>query len=269
MSNFEEFFGELCKYKEENGNCNVPQAYVLENGFKLGKYVNDVRNGRKKLTDEERARLEEIGFIWRMRKKSRTFDEVYAMLVAYKEKYGMCRVPQTYVTETGEKLGLYVRDIRCGKREITYEQEVLLNEIGFTWEGIRHRTKQFVKETCLFCQKQLENDKVILQNTYAYCVFDEYAVSKGHMLIIPKRHCKDFFETKPREKVAIFSLIKKAKSMLDTEYAPDGYNIGMNCGEAAGQSIMHCHVHLIPRYAGDVENPRGGVRGVIPDKQNY
>ena len=84
-----------------------------------------------------------------------------------------------------------------------------------------------------------------------------------------KRHVKDFFQTTLEEKNAIFELIDKAKEIIDKKYNPSGYNIGMNCGVSAGQSVMHIHVHLIPRYDGDVENPRGGVRGVIPKKQNY
>lgn len=84
-----------------------------------------------------------------------------------------------------------------------------------------------------------------------------------------KRHVKDFFETTIEEKNAIFELINKAKERIDKQYNPDGYNIGINCGIAAGQTVMHMHVHLIPRYHGDVENPRGGIRGVIPQKQSY
>ncbi len=80
---------------------------------------------------------------------------------------------------------------------------------------------------------------------------------------------KDWWGTTLEEKVAIFQLLEEAKQLIDEKYNPDGYNIGMNLGEMAGQSVMHLHVHLIPRYKGDVENPRGGVRGVIPQKQNY
>lgn len=122
---------------------------------------------------------------------------------------------------------------------------------------------------CLFCKWKDESTKNVLENEYAFARFDEFGVSKGHMLFMTKRHIKDFFETNFEERKAIFDLIDKAKVMLDEKYHPDGYNIGMNCGESAGQSVMHIHVHLIPRYNGDVENPRGGVRGVIPQKQNY
>ena len=121
---------------------------------------------------------------------------------------------------------------------------------------------------CYFC-KCLKEKKIVLENELAFAIFDGYPVNKGHMLIIPKRHIKDWWETTSDEKIAIMNLIDEAKLLIDKEYQPDGYNIGMNLGKSAGQSIMHLHVHLIPRYIGDVTNPRGGVRGVIPEKQNY
>ena len=124
-------------------------------------------------------------------------------------------------------------------------------------------------EECLFCKWKDEKEKVILENELVFARFDEFAVSKGHILFMTKRHIRDFFETTEDERRAIFELVDEAKKMIDEKYNPDGYNIGMNCGEAAGQSVMHIHVHLIARYKGDVENPRGGIRGVIPKNQNY
>lgn len=124
-------------------------------------------------------------------------------------------------------------------------------------------------EECLFCKWKDEKEKIVLENELAFAVFDEFAVSKGHMIFMTKRHVKDFFETTKEERIAIFELIDEAKKIIDKKYKPTGYNIGMNCGVSAGQSVMHVHVHLIPRYDGDVENPRGGIRGVIPQKQNY
>lgn len=122
---------------------------------------------------------------------------------------------------------------------------------------------------CLFCNWKNKKELFFLENELVFAVFDNFAVSKGHLLFITKRHIKDFFETTKEERQAIFDLIDEAKKLIDEMFQPTGYNIGMNCGESAGQSIMHLHVHLIPRYDGDVENPRGGVRGVIPNKQNY
>ncbi|MBO7718457.1 HIT family protein [Candidatus Saccharibacteria bacterium] len=123
-------------------------------------------------------------------------------------------------------------------------------------------------EDCFFCK--IINDKdFFLENDLAIARFDNFPVNEGHLEVIPKRHIKDWWEATPEERVAIFNLIDEAKNVVDEKYHPDAYNIGMNLGEAAGQSIMHLHVHLIPRYKGDVPNPRGGVRGVIPQKQNY
>ena len=121
---------------------------------------------------------------------------------------------------------------------------------------------------CFFCDCINKKDYT-KENEYAMIRFDDFGVSKGHLEVIPKRHVKDWWETTSEERKAIFDLMDEAKKMVDEKYHPDGYNIGMNLGEAAGQSVMHLHVHLIPRYKGDVENPRGGVRGVIPSKQNY
>lgn len=122
---------------------------------------------------------------------------------------------------------------------------------------------------CLFCKKLKEQDGIIYENNTTFVIYDSYPVNKGHCLIIPKRHIENIFQTNEEEYLDIRDSIKHMKILLDELYSPDGYNIGINNGEAAGQSIMHLHIHLIPRYIGDVKNPRGGVRGVIPDKQNY
>jgi diadenosine tetraphosphate (Ap4A) HIT family hydrolase len=119
--------------------------------------------------------------------------------------------------------------------------------------------------TCPFCTP---DDKVIA-NDLVYARYDLYPVNEGHLLIIPDRHFSDFFQATQEEQNAIFELIDQGKSLLDKERSPDGYNIGINVGIAAGQTVMHLHVHLIPRYIGDMSDPRGGVRGVIPEKQSY
>lgn len=99
--------------------------------------------------------------------------------------------------------------------------------------------------------------------------FDGFPVSPGHALIIPRRHVASFFDLTQDERQDMFNMVDEVKRILDDRFHPDGYNIGVNIGEAAGQSIFHVHLHLIPRYSGDVPNPRGGVRGVIPHKQSY
>ena len=122
---------------------------------------------------------------------------------------------------------------------------------------------------CVFCQRFIPDKKPLFENNLAAVYFDEFPVSTGHMLIITKRHAKTFFDITEEEQIAIIELLNKCKKYIDEKYNPDGYNVGLNCGELAGQSVMHIHMHLIPRYKGDVENPRGGVRGVIPSKKNY
>lgn len=120
-------------------------------------------------------------------------------------------------------------------------------------------------DKCIFCNSA----DMILENQLAWAKYDKYPVSSGHMLIISKRHVPDFFAATTDERQALNELLDEAKHLLDDKYHPDGYNVGANCGETAGQTIMHLHIHLIPRYLGDMDNPRGGVRGVIPDKRLY
>lgn len=122
-----------------------------------------------------------------------------------------------------------------------------------------------MKSNCPFCS--LPHDRIICENEHAFAIRDVFAVSPGHSLIIPKRHVGSFFETTTDEKRDLLALLDVIKSG-DKSY-PDGYNIGINDGIAAGQTIMHLHIHLIPRYHGDMEDPRGGVRWVIPDKAKY
>ncbi len=120
---------------------------------------------------------------------------------------------------------------------------------------------------CVFCN--LENLDIILKNNLCYAIFDNSPVNKGHILIIPYRHFSSFFDATEEEKHYLIELLEKAKNFLDLKFKPDGYNIGINVGKYAGQTIFHLHIHLIPRYKGDIDNPRGGVRGVIPEKRIY
>lgn len=112
---------------------------------------------------------------------------------------------------------------------------------------------------CIFCNYS-NSDEVVIQNDMAYAMYDHFPVNKGHMLVIPKRHFASYFDASNEELLAIQDLIHRAKDKIDVELKPDGYNIGINIGEAAGQTIFHLHVHLIPRFFGDAENPRGGIR---------
>lgn len=122
--------------------------------------------------------------------------------------------------------------------------------------------------SCLFCN--VKKSGLADENKLAYASYDSYPVTNLHCLIIPKRHIKDYFKLTDEEIIACNELIKKIKK--DIEIKDDtvkGFNIGTNLGKVAGQSVMHCHIHLIPRRKGDIKNPRGGVRDVIPSKQKY
>jgi diadenosine tetraphosphate (Ap4A) HIT family hydrolase len=110
---------------------------------------------------------------------------------------------------------------------------------------------------------------VTLNNELAYSARDSFAVSPGHTLIIPRRHVSSVFGLTPDEINACMELINRKRNALNEEFKPDGYNIGVNVGPAAGQSIFHAHIHMIPRYKGNVENPQGGVRHVLPKKAHY
>jgi diadenosine tetraphosphate (Ap4A) HIT family hydrolase len=124
---------------------------------------------------------------------------------------------------------------------------------------------------CLFCDLQSNHDnKIILENSLAYAIVDDFPVSQGHTLFIPKRHSEDYFGLVPAEVSAINHLLKARKNELEKiDPSIGGFNIGMNCGQSAGQTIFHSHIHLIPRRRGDVDDPRGGVRHVVPGKGFY
>lgn len=130
---------------------------------------------------------------------------------------------------------------------------------------------EYREKDCLFCKIQTDiRERIITENNLAYCTNDGFAVTKGHTLFIPKRHVKDYFGLVQAEINAINALMTEHKNMLQANDSTiEGFNIGMNCGEVAGQTIFHCHVHLIPRRKGDVENPRGGVRHIIAGKGYY
>jgi diadenosine tetraphosphate (Ap4A) HIT family hydrolase len=120
---------------------------------------------------------------------------------------------------------------------------------------------------CPFCT--LAEDRILSSNELAVATPDGFPVSPGHTLIIPKRHVASWFDTTPEEQLAVIALLGQMKSHLDAERSPAGYNIGINDGPAAGQTVRHLHLHLIPRYDGDTEDPRGGVRWVFPHRAAY
>jgi ATP adenylyltransferase len=119
---------------------------------------------------------------------------------------------------------------------------------------------------CIFCRP----DRTLLAETSLSLAFlDNFAVSEGHALVVPRRHVATIWEMNEHEYVDAFALVRGVKAILQERFSPGGFNVGVNCGEVAGQSVWHAHIHVIPRYAGDVANPRGGVRNIIPGKGNY
>jgi diadenosine tetraphosphate (Ap4A) HIT family hydrolase len=122
-------------------------------------------------------------------------------------------------------------------------------------------------QICPFCS--LPASRVAGQNDHAFWIRDGFPVSPGHSLVIPRRHVASFFEITVKEREALFQLLDQAKLAADAEFQADGYNIGINDGAAAGQTVLHLHIHLIPRFKGDLDDPRGGVRWVIPAKADY
>lgn len=119
---------------------------------------------------------------------------------------------------------------------------------------------------CVFCRPQRE---ILVENAWAIAVYDTYPVSPGHALVLPRRHAVTLWDLEPADYEGCFRLVRELQPVLVARHSPDGFNVGVNCGEAAGQSVWHAHIHVIPRYRGDNPNPRGGVRNVIPRKAAY
>ena len=124
-----------------------------------------------------------------------------------------------------------------------------------------------IHSTCPFCN--FDMSKAILANDHAVSIYDGFPVTLGHSLIVPKRHIASFFEANREEQLAMLDLLSEMRQILISERSVDGFNIGINDGIAAGQTVMHLHIHLIPRYSGDTEDPRGGVRWIMPEKAPY
>lgn len=120
---------------------------------------------------------------------------------------------------------------------------------------------------CVFCS--LTADRILLENELAIAILDGFPLSNGHTLIIPRRHVASFFDVTTEERTALFSLLEQAKNRLVEDENPAGFNVGINDGSAAGQTVPHLHIHLIPRYKGDCDDPRGGVRWIFPNKAAY
>jgi diadenosine tetraphosphate (Ap4A) HIT family hydrolase len=119
---------------------------------------------------------------------------------------------------------------------------------------------------CIFC---LVDRAILVETKLSMAFFDAFPVSKGHSLVVPKPHVPTIWELSAEEYVDLFNLIREVRDLMQDRFEPQGMNVGVNCGQAAGQTVFHAHIHLIPRYSGDVPNPRGGIRNIIPGKGTY
>lgn len=124
---------------------------------------------------------------------------------------------------------------------------------------------------CVFCdiQNKIDKSRIMYEDSTWIAVLDRYPVSIGHTLLIPKRHCATYFDLNDVEAATLGATISTVVRILKTRYEAKDFNIGVNCGKNAGQTVMHCHIHIIPRYEGDCENPSGGIRGCIPSRMSY
>lgn len=123
-----------------------------------------------------------------------------------------------------------------------------------------------MSESCPFCTR---SKSLVAENTSAVAFRDSFPIAESHTLVIPRRHVASLFDLSTEEQSALWELVAQVRADLAATYAPDGFTVGLNDGVAAGQTVMHAHVHVIPRWSNDVEDPRGGIRWVIPDKANY
>ena len=122
-------------------------------------------------------------------------------------------------------------------------------------------------DNCPFCEP--EPDRVWLRTDTAMVLWDAFPITGGHSLVVPRQHVASIYELSAEEQAALWALVAEARGRLNDDLHPDGFNVGLNDGEAAGQTILHAHIHIIPRYSGDVADPRGGVRWIIPEKARY
>lgn len=148
-------------------------------------------------------------------------------------------------------------------------KSILLNEYCEIYE-YKHinQSELNLSSDCPFCNPDKDRE-IILESASVFAIYDKFPVSNGHVLIIPKKHVSNYFELSFKEQSACWFVLNSVQKIIQEKFNPDGFNVGININETAGQTVPHVHIHLIPRYNGDVEIPRGGVRGVIPDKKEY
>ena len=165
------------------------------------------------------------------------------------------------------KLPTYQCDVELPYKSLFLNENCEIYEYKH-FNRTNYKEKYKLSHGCPFCKL---NSKVelVCETATAVAFFDGYPVSEGHTLIIPKRHVANYFDLTDKEQQDLWHMVNHCKTNLEKRFHPDGFNVGINVNQASGQSVFHVHIHLIPRYKGDVENPKGGVRGVIKEKQRY
>jgi diadenosine tetraphosphate (Ap4A) HIT family hydrolase len=265
------------KILKKNGITDYEKAIHSLNGYEhLTQYEIDelINLLKEKLTAEMSARGDSF---WKHRATDR--DEISGSVryEVLKRAKGRCECCGISKDERPLDVDHIVPVSKRGKNDITNYQALcwLCNankgnrdRTDFRGVEITYTERQ---DHCLFCDVQVsDKNRIVEENSLAYVTRDAYPVTEYHTLVIPKRHTLDFFGLTQAELNAINALLHSQKMVIEEiDATVEGFNVGMNCGEIAGQSVWHCHVHLIPRRKGDVENPRGGVRHVIPHKGHY
>ncbi|MEH1790195.1 MAG: bifunctional class I SAM-dependent methyltransferase/HIT family protein [Nostoc sp.] len=257
-------------------NQNLLQGKILDFGCGFG---NDVKILRQKGYDI-------IGYdpYYFPEYPDNKFDTIicfYVLNVLFTEEQTNVLMEVSYLLKPGGKAYYAVRrDLKKeGFREHyvhkkpTYQcivklpfPSVCLDEHREIYEYIHYNYQRNSSNYCIFCNPH-KNLKLLTESATAYAIFDGYPISKGHVLIIPKRHVSNYFELPFKDQSACWLMVNKVQKILKIKFEPDGFNIGMNINRAAGQNIMHASIHIIPRYKGDTISSKSGIRNVIPKKQ--
>ena len=270
-------------------DLSVPTRYLLCKGLLKGRIL-DFGCGFGYDTDElKRQGLDIVGYDYYYRPDYPTgqFDTIICNYVLnVLEPYAQAEVlmnVSNLLKPTGSAYYAVRRDLteegfrlHAIHKQYTYQCDVklpyksLVSNSSYELYQYNHFNKlpRTEGETCPFC-RLARRVEVICETATCVAFYDGYPVSPGHALIVPKRHVTSYFDLTHHEREAMNVMLQYVRQKVDERFHPDGYNVGINVGEAAGQSVFHVHMHLIPRYKGDVPNPKGGVRGVIPSKQNY
>ena len=256
------------------GRMRVPRRELAEAFLDvyLARLVSSAGTGMPQLADPtKRCVVEKIvyqlmsGRINRDQAVEHLKKEAFVDVLPRFHTVGSGQVPVRFFTYDEDCLNLTPH--ACEVLSDEARRAELMAEVKLRWEEqeLKFDNNRNRQHDCVFCNHHGK----VLENDLALAIYDAFPVAPGHMLIVPKRHFASFFDASEDEREALFELVYDARMLLDQKYHPDGYNIGVNVGKAAGQTIMHAHIHLIPRRFGDVRDPRGGVRAVIAERRVY